>query len=520
MSKKKLAGQVGINSLAILFSRILGVVRDIVLMNYFGTTYVSDAFQAGFKIPNLLRKLFGEGALSAAFIPIYYEIGTKKDKKQQIDFGLNILSILSLLLLFLSIIGIVITPFLVKIITPGFDEKTYELTVKLTRLIFPYLFLIGLSSTLISILNSHEKFFIPGLSSAFLNIGMIASPVLFILFNSESNLEERVIALSFGVLIGGVLQTLVNFPILYKIGYRLKIILDYKNEYLKIVWYKFLPGVLGLAIRQINLLVDTILASFLTVGSITALTMGNRLMQLPLGIVGVSAGVAVLPLFSKFAAQNEWKKLNDHLRFSLVSLSFIMIPITAILIGLGKDFIQILFLRGRFDQNSLEMTYLALAYYTLGITFYSVNRLIISVFYASKDTKTPVKISAFIVVINISLNIIFMKYMKHAGLALATSVSAMIHFFILIAIMRKSFSFIKINILKDILKMIFLSIIIILLIYFGKKNITLSAIINIVLYSCVSLIIYISGANFLHISETNTILKNLWKKFLKTLKKS
>ena len=155
MSKRKLARQIGLTSVAILISRVLGLVRDIVLMNFFGTTYVSDAFQAGFKIPNLLRKLFGEGALSAAFIPIYNDIGTKKSKKEQIDFGLNILSILSFFLLLLSILGMILTPLLVRLITPGFDEKTYELTVKLTRVIFPYLFLIGFSSTLISILNSH-----------------------------------------------------------------------------------------------------------------------------------------------------------------------------------------------------------------------------------------------------------------------------------------------------------------------------------------------------------------------------
>ncbi|MCD4817299.1 MAG: murein biosynthesis integral membrane protein MurJ [Candidatus Cloacimonetes bacterium] len=519
MSKKKLAGQIGLTSVAILISRILGLVRDIVLMNFFGTTYVSDAFQAGFKIPNLLRKLFGEGALSAVFIPIYNEIGTKKSKKEQIDFGLNILSILSFFLLLLSILGMILTPLLVKLITPGFDEKTYVLTVKLTRVIFPYLFLIGFSSTLISILNSHEKFFIPGLSSAFLNIGMILAPITCVLFFAESTLEDRALALSFGVITGGILQTVVNFPILKQIGYRFKIILNLKSDYLKIVWQKFLPGVLGLAIRQVNLLVDTILASFLIVGSITALTMGNRLMQLPLGVFGISASIAVLPLFSKFVANDEWDKLNEHLNFSMVSLSLIMIPITAILIGLGKEFLQILFLRGQFDQNSLEMTYLALVYYTLGITFYSMNRLIIPVFYATKDTKTPVKISALIVVINIALNIIFMSFMQHAGLALATSVSAMIQFFILIKILKNRFSDIKLDFLNDLIKMIFLSVIIFLIIYFGKKNISLNTIFNIFLYCSVSVIIYVFGANFLKISSSDKIIKNIWKRFRKKSKK-
>ncbi|MCK4694660.1 MAG: murein biosynthesis integral membrane protein MurJ, partial [Candidatus Cloacimonetes bacterium] len=218
MSKKKLVKNIGSMSVAVFISRIFGLLRDIIMTYFFGTSYVADAFQVAYQIPNLLRKLFGEGALSAAFVPIYNEIGIKQDKKSQINFALNVLSLLSTFLLVLCLIGIFLAPLIVRVIAPGFDDKTYLLAMKLTRIMFPYLFLIGLSSTLISVLNSHNYFFIPGLSSAFLNIAMIGCLGIFIFLNEAPTVESKVVIWAYGVILGGILQTIVNFPILWRIG--------------------------------------------------------------------------------------------------------------------------------------------------------------------------------------------------------------------------------------------------------------------------------------------------------------
>ncbi|MDY6916016.1 MAG: lipid II flippase MurJ, partial [Candidatus Cloacimonadota bacterium] len=205
MSKKALAKHAGSMSLAVFFSRILGLVRDVVMTSFFGTSFVADAFQVAYQIPNLLRKLFGEGALSAAFVPIYNEIGIKKGKKYQISFAINVLSLLSLALFIICILGIFLAPLIVSILAPGFDEQTHLLTIKLSRIMFPYLFFIGLSSTLISVLNSHDYFFLPGLTSAFLNIGMVGSLGFYILLKESTTTQQQITVWSYGVVIGGVL---------------------------------------------------------------------------------------------------------------------------------------------------------------------------------------------------------------------------------------------------------------------------------------------------------------------------
>jgi putative peptidoglycan lipid II flippase len=513
MSKVKLLKNMGSMSFGVFISRIFGLIRDIVMMNFFGTSYVSDAFQAGFRIPNLLRLLFGEGALSAAFVPIYNEIGVKENRSAQIRFAMNMLHILCAILLLLSLLGIVFAPLIVKIITPGFEGKTYELTVFLTRLLFPYLFLIGFSSTLIAILNSHDYYFIPGLSSAFLNIGMLSVFFVYLLIEPQASMETKIIVFSWGTLFGGILQTLINFPQLKKVGYHFNFYINLKSEALRTVWQKYIPGIFGLAIREINLIVDTILASLLVTGSITALAMGNRLMQLPLGIIGVSAGVAVLPHFSTCIAKNDWKTLNESLRFSILSVAYLLLPITAILIGLGEEFIRILFLRGQFDETSLSMTYKALVFYSVGIVFYGINRILIPVFYADKDTKTPVKISAVIMLLNIVLNLVLMQVMQHSGLALATSLSALVQCLILISALKKRYKNFTFSLITDFIKIIFLSILLIVLI-FGMKSIFSfpSVYLKTTLLLTLSFAVYLFGSQLLSISYNAQIRQNIWKK--------
>ena len=442
MSVKKLIKNTGSSSIAILFSRILGLVRDQIFAYLFGTTFVADAFNLAFTIPNLLRRLFGEGALSAAFIPIYVGIGNEKGEKKQILYGIQILYILTLFLTFLCLIGIAITPFIVKLMAPGFSSEASILAIKLTRLLFPYLFFIGISSTLIAILNTHGYYFIPGLSSAFLNIGIIGTVGIGALFFNVDN-QTKIYVFTSGVLIGGFLQTIVNFPLMKKSGYSFQIIKEWDKTALLNLWKKYLPGVFGIAVRQINLVADKLLASLLVIGSISALNYGNRLMQLPLGIFGAAIGTAVIPHFSKSVAKKDWLELSNKIRFSLITLIYIMIPMLLIMIVLGKDIIRLLFLRGTFGNSALQMSYKALLWYSSGLLFYGWNRIVVSIFYAHKDTKTPVKIATIIVFVNVILNIILMHFFALSGLAVATAISAMIQYFVLSSIVRKKYP--KIN---------------------------------------------------------------------------
>ncbi|MDY6916120.1 MAG: lipid II flippase MurJ, partial [Candidatus Cloacimonadota bacterium] len=305
-----------------------------------------------------------------------------------------------------------------------------------------------------------------------------------------------------------------------RIGYKIKLNFTLATEGLKAVWQRFIPGVWGLAIRQVNLAVDLILASTLATGSIAALNYGNRLMQLPLGIFGVTAGVVALPAFSRYFANKDWNNLSEELRFSIISLMLVMLPITAIIIGLGNDIIRVIFMRGAFNENSLTMTNAALIFYSLGLVFYGLNRLIIPIFYANKDTKTPVKISAYIVIINISLNIIFMKFLQHAGLALATSVSAFVQFYLLISFIKKKIPQIRIRSIKiSILKILFSSIFIFAMLtlansYFVVDNFW-QGLLKLVILGSLSLLVMIGFINLLRIERGDVILKKIWKKFLR-----
>ena len=490
MSKKTLKKNIGSMSTAVLISRISGLLRDQVFAYFFGVSFIADAFNFAYTIPNLLRRLFGEGALGAAFIPIYQEIGVKKDKKIQINFAINVLSLLTLFLSVLSLLGIIFSPAIIEFLThilpqflknifhitgalnSGFSPETLNLTVKLVRLLFPYLFFIGISSTLISILNSHNYYFLPGLTSAFLNFAMIGSMSL-VFFFPNIQTSQLVILLSIGVLIGGILQVVLNFPLLRKIGYGFKFDFSFKGKALSELWNKFLPGVWGIAVRQINLLADRTLASMLITGSISALNYGNRIMQLPLGIFGVSVGTAVIPHFSRNVATENWKEFNEKLEYAVSLLAFIMIPVTFLIILLGKDYIHILFMRGAFNKKALTMSYNALVFYSLGLIFYSLNRVYTAIFYSMKNTKTPFIIASVTVGINIILNLILMNMMSYKGLALATSISSAIQLIIILVILNIRYKQIILsNVILEIFKIALSSTVMFFLISFAIKRFT------------------------------------------------
>ncbi|MCK4357764.1 MAG: murein biosynthesis integral membrane protein MurJ [Candidatus Cloacimonetes bacterium] len=509
-----LTRNVGKISSGTFLSRISGLFRDIVLTHFLGITSVADSFGVAFVIPNMLRGLFGEGALAAAFIPLYTEFKEKKSKQEAIQFALNILSILVILLIILVGIGIVLAPLIVKIIAPGFAPEFKSLTSHLTQILFPYLFLIGLTSVIIAILNAHSVFFLPSLSPMMFNLGIIIPAIIYAILK-EASIEEKAFVLAFGVLFGGICQLFVNLPLLKKIGYKVKFHINLKQKEIKQVWQRMIPCIIGLGIREVNVVVDTILASLLITGSVAALQYGNRLMQLPLGVFGIAIGIAVLPLFSKHTAFNNISELKKSIQDAFNLILIIMLPIISLIIVMGKDMISFIYLHGAFDEKALLMTFSALAFYSIGLISHSLVRVFASAFFALKNTKTPVKISIIAVICNIILNVILMQFLQLRGLALATSIAATIQATILFFTLEKKigkvdFKQIAINFLKIALISVIIGFV---AYYLSQLSISvemagrLYLLIKIIAIFIVSLIIYIAGLKILKVESAKMLVE-------------
>jgi putative peptidoglycan lipid II flippase len=514
MDKKKesLTKNVGKVSTGTFLSRITGLLRDITITHFLGATWVADSFGVAFVIPNMLRGLFGEGALSAAFIPIYTELKEKKTKKETIQFALNILSLVVIVLVALVLVGILLTPIIVHIIAPGFEAEARDLTISLTRILFPYLLLIGLTSTIIAILNAHSIFFLPSFSPTLFNLGIIL-PVVIHSIIFESTLEQKVYIFAAGVLIGGLCQLLMNLPLLKKIGYRLKFYVNLKQKEISLVWKRMVPGIIGLGVREVNVVVDTLLASFLVTGSVAALQYGNRLMQLPLGVFGIAVATAALPLFSRQTASNKTDELKASVQDALNLILLIMIPITVLIIVIGKDAIALIYLHGRFDQRALMMTYSALVFYAFGLVSHSCVRIFAPTFFALKDTKTPVKIAAIAAICNILLDLILIKFLKLRGLALATSLAATIQAIFLYVLInqrigRLDFKTLCINAVK----ILTISCIIGSVAYFLSQiaipwhlNERLLLLIRLVIIICISALLYLGGLRLFNVKSAKLL---------------
>lgn len=451
-NKENLTRDVGRISSGTFLSRISGLIRDIFLTHFLGATAIADSFGVAFVIPNMLRGLFGEGSLAAAFIPTYTEIKETRSREEAIAFAANLLSILVLILIGLVLLGLLLAPYIIRIMAPGFSKEVQELTIHLTRILFPYLFLIGLTSSIIAILNAHKIFFFPSLSPLMLNLGIIM-PILFVSFFTHTDIVYRAYLFAGGVILGGVFQLFVNIHLLKTVGYKLRFRINLKQRELKGVWNRMIPGIISLGIREVNVVVDTLLASLLITGSVAALQYGNRLMQLPLGVFGVAIGAALLPMFSRQTAHKKADELIHSIQEAFQMIMIIMMPIIVLILVVGKDAISLVYLHGAFDQKALIMTYSALAFYSIGLISHSSVKIFASAFFALKNTKTPMIIAGIAVVCNIILNLILMRLLQLRGLALATSIAAtlqatILFFTLQIKIGRISFRKIGITFIK------------------------------------------------------------------------
>ncbi|MGA1865539.1 MAG: murein biosynthesis integral membrane protein MurJ [bacterium] len=431
--QEKLLKSAGIISMATMISRILGYIRDMILAQIFGAEMVADAFFVAFKIPNLLRRLLGEGSLSASFIPVFTEYIEKRQKEEAWDLASNILCLTVTVTILLTILVILFAPLIILILAPGFyaDKAKFDLTVLLTRILFPYIILISTVAISMGILNSLRHFAIPALTPAALNIGIILGAVWL-----APKLKQPIIGVTLGVLIGGLMQLLMQAPILIKKGANLFINFSLKNKGTKRIGVLMLPAALGLGVTQINIMVDTLLASFLPEGSISYLYYSNRLLQLPLALFGIALGTALFPTFSSLASQGKTEDLMSTFSFGMRTVLFIIVPASIGLIVFRVPIINLLFQRGEFTQAATIATAQALFAYSVGLFAFAGLKITIPVFYAHQDTVTPVKIGIIAMLSNICLNLILMFPLKHVGLALATSLSSLINLVFLIKIMK------------------------------------------------------------------------------------
>jgi len=422
-------------SLGTNLSRILGLIRDVVIAGLFGTGYGAGAFVVAFTLPNMLRDFVGEGAANSAFVPVLTEYKVKKGDKEFWQTASTLLNILFIALVILSLLGILLAPVLVRVMAPGFVKEAgaITLTVKLTRVIFPYIFFMGLMAYFMGVLNTLGHFTAPAFGHCLLNISLITSAV--VLCD-----EMGPMGLAIGVLAGGILQVAIQIPVMVKKGFKWVFNFRLSHPAVKKVGLLLAPRLLGTAVYHVNILVDKMLASLSWIvgyGGIPALYFSYRLIQYPLGIFSTALSTAVLPVMSRHAVKDDIAKLRDTVSFSLRGIFFIMIPASVGLAVLGRYIIGIIFQRGAFTGYSTDITYTALLFYSIGLFAYGGIRILATTFYSMNDTRTPVKVAALALLINVCFNLILMYPLKIGGLALATSIAAIVNFSVLFIILRK-----------------------------------------------------------------------------------
>jgi len=417
-------------------SRVLGYLRDMLVAHAFGAGLAADAFYAAYRIPNLLRRLLGEGSLSASFIPVLSQYLHTKSKEETQELINTVFAVLTTVLVIITALGIIFAPQLVRVIAYGFasNPEKMQLTVDLTRLMFPFILFICLGALALGILNTLSSFFIPAISSASLSVAEIGYILaLAPLFSPDNQIK----GLAISVIIGGVGQFAVQWPKLRSLGWNLGWKFNLKHPGLRRIGFLMLPSMIGLSVDQINAFVDTICASFLEQGSITALYYSNRLMQMPLAIFGIALASAALPAMSRSVAENNIEAVKDTINYSIRSIIFILTPAAVGLMVLGLPSIRVLFERGNFDLHASLITNSALFYYSFGLPAYAITKVLASAFYSFQETKTPVKVAAFAMLMNVVLILMLMKPMGVGGLALATAISSYINSITLAYILRK-----------------------------------------------------------------------------------
>ena len=405
-------------------SRILGFIRDSIIARVFGVGVSTDAFFVAFKIPNLLRRISAEGAFTQAFVPILSEYKTKRTKIEVNVLISKVATLLGIFLVLITFLGVFGAPWLIYISAPGFisEPDKFNLTVNLLQISFPYIFFISLVSMAGGILNTYGKFVVPAFTPVWLNISFIVAALCFSDF-----FAQPITVLAWAVFFGGVLQLFFQIPFLKKIGCIPQINLDLKDKGVWRILKLMGPAVIGVSIMQISLLINTIFASFLSSGSVSWLYYADRLMEFPAGVLGVALSTILLPNLSKSFSKRKTADYSELVNWGLKFGILIAVPAATALAILAIPLISTLFYYGVFTKTDIVMTQYALIAYSIGLVGLILIKILAPAFYAQQNVKTPVKIALFTLFCTQFMNLIFIGYLKHAGLALAIGLGACIN---------------------------------------------------------------------------------------------
>jgi putative peptidoglycan lipid II flippase len=441
--KKQILKSASVITLVTIASRILGYVRDQRITLLLGTSQLADSFVLAYRIPNLLRRLVAEGAMTAAFIPVFTGYLAEKPREEVWDFANRLFWTMAVLLAAVAALGMIFSPTVVRLFTALDPAGTmqWDRAIELNRVIFPYIFFIGLAALGIAVLNSFHVFGLPAATPILLNISIIVFSVAAV----WHYFPDPAVALAVGVLVGGALQFLVLVPALVRHGMHFRWSISFRDPGVRSVGRLMVPVFLGGAVYQINIFIDTIFATSAKMpeGSLSSLYVADRVMELVLGGYAIAVATAILPMMAHQAAAHDFESMKRTFAFSLRIVSFITIPAAVGLIVLREPIISVLFEHGEFSATSTTLTARALLYYAIGLPAFAAVKLIVPAFYSSQDTRTPVRVAIYALALNILLNLLFIKTFfqtfYNGGPAFATSLTAYFNFFMLFIIFRQRF---------------------------------------------------------------------------------
>jgi len=457
------ARSAGIVSIAVMFSRLLGLVREMIFARYFGAGFLYDAYVVAFRIPNVLRDLFAEGALSVAFVKVFTDYQINKSEKEAWRLASLVLNLLAVVLSVVCIVGIIFSRQFVNLIADGFSPEKAALASTLTQIMFPFILLIALAAVAMGVLNTKGVFGIPASASTVFNVASIVFGLVLAYWLSgggwlssadknavpSDSAQWAMIGMAIGTLIGGAAQFLMQVPALLKVGFRFSPVLSFTDEGVRKVISLMTPAILGTSAVQINVLINTYFVSHIE-GAQGWLSYGFRLMQFPIGLFGVAVGTAAIPVLSRLASEGKIKDFRDTVSSSMNLVFLMTLPSACGLIVLGEPIVRLIYERGKFDATATSMTAIALAGYSIGLTGYAAIKILSPAFYALNDAKTPMIIAISSIAVNFIGSYILREWLSHygvtpetphgyghVGVALATSIVALVNFFALALLMRR-----------------------------------------------------------------------------------
>jgi putative peptidoglycan lipid II flippase len=461
--QQSVARSAGVVSIAIMFSRVLGLVREQVFGHFFGASLLNDAFQVAFRIPNVLRDLFAEGALSAAFVKVFTDYQINKSEQEAWRLASLVLNALAVILSAITIIGIVFSGFFISVIASDFSPETQALTTTLTQIMFPFILLVAMAALAMGVLNTKGIFGIPASASTVFNIVSIVLGLALAYWFSGGGwvipkdpkefpaipAQWAIIGMAVGTLVGGAAQFLMQVPSLFKVGFRFLPVLSFADAGVKRVMALMAPAILGTSAVQVNVLVNTFFVTSIPHG-VSWLGYAFRLMQFPIGLFGVAIGTASVPVLSRMASEGKTGDFRNTLSSSLNLVFLMTLPAACGLVILGEPILRLLYLHGAFTEGDVQMAAWALTGYSIGLTGYAAIKILSPAFYALDDAKTPMIIAVASIGVNLVASYFLLKLLSnygvtpdapgglgHVGVALATSCVALVNFFALAIMMRR-----------------------------------------------------------------------------------